>query len=328
MLRDLLSLDEMTIHELSKPLPSQPEMHDVEPDNLIRAKRVEKKDGDLRRLAIQKLKNFILEDPRLTRLGQVLAPGKGQLVSEEEIKLSVEHSFSHKSSSALYKRACSLSRYSEWCKQTYDDQPLNMTEEKLYAYLSTLAETSGATSGASFIEAVRFLDGVAQFSKMNVRQLLSPRVTGLAHTMYLTKKPLRQKSPIPAWAVQELELKLVRSHDQVAQCISGQLLWCFHSGGRWSDSQRLKNIEIHKADEEVVLVCSSLGSKTSIAKETKTRLIPYVCVGTGLTVYFTILYFTILYVTILYCILFCFISYYILFCFISFYLFPFCFILF
>ena len=285
LLQEMLTIDETTLHELSQPLPNPAESMTIEPEALIRARRVriEKTEGDMRRLSIQKLKAVILIDPQATRLGQTLVPSKGREISDEEIRTSLDHAFSAKAGSTLYKRACCLIRYIEWCTKNADQYPLELTEEKLYSYLSDLKEVGGATSGSGFLEALRFLNGVAQFVKVDLPQVISSRVTGIAHAMFLSKKPLQQKSPMPVWIIEELEHRIVKSSDQVIQCIMGQLLWCYHAGGRWSDSQRLKKVEVHRAEDEVILVCDSLGSKTSLTKETKTRLVPYVCIGTGIS---------------------------------------------
>ena len=71
--------------------------------------------------------------------------------------------------------------------------------------------------------------------------------------------------------------------DPILKCVLGQLLWCFHAGGRWSDSQRIKSIEVSQAGDETILICGNLGSKTALSKETKTRFVPFMCVGTGLS---------------------------------------------
>ena len=175
LLQEMLTIDETTLHELCQPLPTPVESMTVEPEVLIRARRVriEKTEGDMRRLAIQKLKAVILIDPQATRLGQTLAPSKGREISDEEIRTSLDHAFSAKAGSTLYKRACSLIRYVEWCTKNADQHPLELTEEKLYSYLIDLKEVGGSTSGSGFIEALRFLNGVAQFARVDLPQVIS-----------------------------------------------------------------------------------------------------------------------------------------------------------
>eukprot|EP00435_Cladocopium_sp_Y103_P016232 s3375_g4.t1 len=128
-----------------------------------------------------------------------------------------------------------------------------------------------------------FLDGIAIFTHANLEVVLSPRVTGLAHQLFMQKKPLQQKDPLPCGIVKELEALLVRKQDEIQVVILGQLLWCFHSGSRWSDSLRLKSLKLEKQEMVSLIVGDALGSKTSTSKESKTRLIPYVAIGSGIS---------------------------------------------
>ena len=112
---------------------------------------------------------------------------------------------------------------------------------------------------------------------------LSPRVTGYAHQMFLRKEPLRQRDPLPCSIVAELERLLIRKTDQVQVCILGQLLLCFHSASRWGDTQKLQKLHLEKLSEASLVVGEALGSKTSLTKEAKTRLLPYVAIGSGLS---------------------------------------------
>eukprot|EP00435_Cladocopium_sp_Y103_P032999 s3071_g8.t1 len=224
-------------------------------------------------------------DPQATRLGDLLAPMDAKPMTELEVRKSIEHAFSKKSSSTLYKRACALSRYVEWFRQLNRlGSPLRIKEYDVYSYLNHLdRERAGATASSGFIEALRFLDGIAIFTHANLEVVLSPRVTGLAHQLFMQKKPLQQKDPLPCGVVKELEALLVRKQDEIQVVILGQLLWCFHSGSRWSDSLRLKSLKLEKQEMVSLIVGDALGSKTSTSKESKTRLIPYVAIGSGIS---------------------------------------------
>ena len=151
-------------------------------------------------------------------------------------------------------------------------------------YLGHLeGDRAGATSASGFIEALRFLDGVAVFIHADLQKVLSPRVLGYAHQEFLQKAPLQQKDPIQCGIIVELEKLLLRKTDTVQICILGQLLWCFHSASRWSDSLKLQQVSLEKSRDVTLVVGEALGSKTSLTKEAKTRLIPYVTIGTGIS---------------------------------------------
>eukprot|EP00435_Cladocopium_sp_Y103_P066529 s421_g28.t1 len=252
---------------------------------LARRVRVVRSDDDLRDASIAKLQKLILIDPQATRLGDLLAPLDAKPMTEMEVRKSIEHAFSKKSSSTLYKRACALSRYVEWFRQLNRmGSPLRVKEYDVYSYLNHLdRERAGATASSGFLEALRFLDGIAIFIHADLELVLSPRVVGLSHQLFMQKKPLQQKDPLPCGVVKELEALLVRKQDEIHVVILGQLLWCFHSGSRWSDAMRLKSLKLEKQEKVSLLVGDALGSKTSTSKEAKTRLIPYVAIGSGIS---------------------------------------------
>ena len=162
--------------------------------------------------------------------------------------------------------------------------PLRLKEFDVYSFLGHLEDDrAGATSASGFIEALRFLDGVAVFIQTDLQKVLSPRVTGYAHQQFLRKAPLKQKDPIQCGIVAELERLLLRKTDPVQVCVVGQLLWCFHSASRWSDSLKLQRVTLEHSQSVTLVIGEALGSKTSLTKEAKTRLIPYVAIGTGIS---------------------------------------------
>ena len=130
---------------------------------------------------------------------------------------------------------------------------------------------------------MRFIDGVAKLIKCDLKDILSPRVVGLAHKLYLEKKPLLQKDPMPANAIEKLERLIVKKKDPVQAVILGQLIFCYHPGARWSDSSNLRKMELQVQGDVSFLVGESLSSKTTRAKEAKTRFLPFVAIGTGLS---------------------------------------------
>eukprot|EP00435_Cladocopium_sp_Y103_P008933 s3748_g2.t1 len=285
----LLSLPDSSLKVLEVPLKNFSESPEqvAYKERILLARRVRltRSDDDLRDASVAELQKLILIDPQATRLGDLLAPMDAKPMTELEVRKSIEHAFSKKSSSTLYKRACALSRYVEWFRQLNRlGSPLRIKEYDVYSYLNHVdREKAGATASSGFIEALRFLDGIAIFTHANLEVVLSPRVTGLAHQLFMQKKPLQQKDPLPCKIVKELEALLVRKQDDIQVVILGQLLWCFHSGSRWSDAMRLKSLKMEKQETVSLIVGDALGSKTSASKESKTRLIPYVAIGSGIS---------------------------------------------
>ena len=288
MLNAMFSISDPLLATLIEPMEKpSPEVEVESRDRLFKARRVRvsKSDDDLRDASIQKLQKIILIDPAATRLGEVLVPPTSRPLDEREIKRSIEQAFSRKSSGTLYKRACSLSRYVEWYSRlNLRGSPLRLKEFDVYSFLGHLEDDrAGATSASGFIEALRFLDGVAVFIQTDLQKVLSPRVTGYAHQQFLRKAPLKQKDPIQCGIVAELERLLLRKTDPVQIIVLGQLLFCFHAASRWSDSLKLKRLTLEHSQSVTLVIGEALGSKTSLTKEAKTRLIPYVAIGTGIS---------------------------------------------
>jgi len=69
----------------------------------------------------------------------------------------------------------------------------SMTEQQLYNFMCALREQHAAPTQASqILEALNFLDNALKFRKMVCKDLLSSRVVGAAHSMYLEKRKLKQ----------------------------------------------------------------------------------------------------------------------------------------
>ena len=254
----------------------------VRPLNLKRI-RTELPDEDIRRVAICKLRDLLLQDPMATQLGKSLSlqlkDDGNSLVAEQSIK----DCFRMKASSTLQKRAGSLWRLARLLRSAGYLNPFRIKEDQLYEVLCNLrAEGSGATSAQHMIEALHFLDGTATFLLMDLRTVISGRCRGVAKDMYLTKNPLEQKHPLLLVHVKHLE-ELFGSLPDTMKCVLGQLLFCIHACCRWKDAQRLKSLTIEAGLGETLIHGEALQSKTTTSAEARTRYLPYIALGTGVT---------------------------------------------
>ena len=244
--------------------------------------RKEKPDEDIRRLALGKLRDLILSDPFTTQLGQSLWQ-QSEGASDRDMEQSFQDCFRMKASSTLQKRAQSLWRLASKLRECGVLKPFRITEQQLYVALCKLrSDGAGATSAQHMIEALFFLDGTAKFTLLVLTTVVSGRCRGVARDMYLCKNPLTQKTPLSAAQVRALE-ELMQSESDVNCCILGQILFCLHSCCRWRDSQRLQSARLEHSKGESVLHADALSSKTSLTLDAKTRFLPYVAIGTGLT---------------------------------------------
>ena len=249
--------------------------------NLKRSRR-ELPDEDLRGVALLKLQGIIMADLGATRLGCSLKHMAAAGNQESEIWQSFMDTFRMKASSTLHKRASSLVRLAKLLQLQGVNRPLRLTEEQLYEVICTLRrDGAGATSAQHLIESLYFLSGTVQFTAIDIQTTISIRCKGAARDLFLTKSPLEQKAPLRVDQVQWLESYILRATN-VEACILGQLLFCIHSCSRWTDSQKIKQIEVEHGEVEVIYFAQTLTSKTTMSAEAKTRFLPFIGIGTGL----------------------------------------------
>lgn len=252
------------------------------PASTLKYARRELPDEDVRRAALDRLRSLLVLDSSATRLGVSLQQIADSTSSPDLVEQSVRDCFRAKASSTLQKRAASLWRLSKLLWLVGAESPFDFTEEQLYNCLCNLRATgAGATSAQHIIEALWFIDGTAKFVKLNLAMVISGRCKGVARDMYLSKSPLQQKQPLMAEHVRVLE-RMMRAVPSRDQCIIGQILLCIHACCRWKDAQRIKHVSLERGDNEVLVYCEALSSKTSLTAESQTRFLPYVALGTGI----------------------------------------------
>lgn len=202
--------------------------------------RREQPDEDIRRVALGKLRDIILQDPLASQLGAsiktMLDSGCHPSIAEQ----SISDCFRMKASSTLQKRASSLWRLAKLLRGAGVLNPLRLTEQQLYTALCDLRESgAGATSAQHMLEALFFLDSTAELVLVELKLVAaSGRCRGVARDMFLLKNPLEQKHPLTLANVQFLET-LCHQLPNSMKCILGQLLFCIHSCCKWKDAQRL-----------------------------------------------------------------------------------------
>eukprot|EP00435_Cladocopium_sp_Y103_P057704 s2501_g20.t1 len=245
--------------------------------------RRELPDEDIRRMALLKLNDILWQDPLATQLGSSVNTMLNAGCSQTAVQQSISDCFRAKASSTLQKRASSLWRLCKLLRHAGVSNPLRHTEEQLYHALCSLRESgAGATAAQHMLEAIHFLDSTAKFTVMDTRVTISGRCKGVARDMYLTKSPLEQKHPLSLELVQFLE-RLYSTLPNTMRCILGQLLFCIHACCRWKDSQRICELWVEKGHGESLVHADALCSKTTLTAESKTRFLPYIALGAGVT---------------------------------------------
>ena len=80
-----------------------------------------------------------------------------------------------------------------WMVHHKDTSCFRPSEKDLYEYMQHLRHTgAGPTAASHFEQAFRMCHEVLGMLHVDIKQVLSPRVTGAAHTMFLGKRKLIQ----------------------------------------------------------------------------------------------------------------------------------------
>lgn len=276
-LYDVLQSEVVPSHSSSSTSVAGPPVEAI----ILKGARREAAEEDVRRLALNKLRELIFGDPASTRLGcslqsQMKSDGSGFMVEQ-----SLFDCFRAKASTTLQKRANSLWRLAKVFKSMGVLYPLRFNEENLYGALCQLRESkAGPTSGQHILEALAFLDATAGLALVDLGVAISGRCKGVARDMYLGNDPLQQKHPLTVEQVRSLEHQIQDASSRDC-CVIGQLLFCIHGVCRWKDAQRIKKISLEVAKDESLLQADAISSKTSLTLDAKTRFIPYAALGAG-----------------------------------------------
>ena len=185
-----------------------------------------KSEDDLRAAALKKLRKIILFEAEASALGSSLMAAGSHLTEESEITMTFQHAFAGKATGTLNKRAGSLLAFSEGVWTSMHLSPLRFNEGILCRYLLMLqSRAAAATKGKHTLEALRFLNGIANLRFVDLTEAISARCAGLARQMELTKRILVQASPLTSDQVYALE-KLVCETDSLhVKVIAGYLLF-------------------------------------------------------------------------------------------------------
>ena len=164
----------------------------------------------------------------------------------ETINRCLVECFAAKATSTVGKRLGSMSKYASFCEKC-GIHAFPLSEKSMYAYLSELYTNpmSSASSGRSFLEAVRFsasLLGLHGLQQDRVPQ----RVSGLAEMLARKATTLKQASPLSVLQVSKLEELCCTSDSINDRAIIGGILTMLYSCARASDAARVVQLVIDR----------------------------------------------------------------------------------
>ena len=237
-------------------------------------------EDELRTKALNQFKLLLLMDLKATGLGVSMMDAVGSLDTATDVLSVLRDALASKATGTLIKRAGSMWRFAQWIVNRHQGSCFGQPEQVIYKYMQHLKETGAApTSASHFLEALAFSDAVFRFSNNGSSKVMTARVKGASHNMFLGKRILKQAPAFTVDCVQRLEdicLHHARAHCRV---IAGSIMFCIFACSRWADAMHIESLKLDKFVTFVILEASTTKHKTSMSKESKTRLLPFTCIG-------------------------------------------------
>jgi len=97
--------------------------------------------------------------------------------------------------------------------------------------------------------------------------------------MFLSKRKLVQAPAFSVHAIKIFEDVCLNSESMHKRVIAGALMFCVFACARWFDAMHIDDIWKNVFSSMVLLEADCSKHKTSIRKESKTRLLPFICLG-------------------------------------------------
>ena len=168
----------------------------------------------------------------------------------------------------------------EWVTQEGGESVWALTEHQVYSFMCHLRASEAAPSRASHVlEALNFFSGTLRFKKMDIKQIMSSRVSGAAHGMYMNKRKLVQAPQLTVEAVKALEVACLARVSLLQTVVTGAFLFCVFASARWSDFARIEALAMEEFQDIFLLEGMTSKHKTARSKEAKTRLLPFIALG-------------------------------------------------
>ena len=236
--------------------------------------------------ALRKLRNILLYHPSDSQLGRALLNKAGSLVAEVDLERSLRDSVASKAVGTVVKRVTDYNKFAQFLVAECHKRPLQPDESDFYRYLCHLKGTgSGATSGASLLQAWSFFRYTFGVDAGEQGALVSGRVKGVVNMMFSSKRKLTQAPPIPADYVYRMERFLQTSHDDRLRTIVGFMLFCIYSCSRFGDAAGGDPKQLlfqEAASSDLTLVEIGLSKYKTATGERKAILLPLIALCCGL----------------------------------------------
>ena len=201
-------------------------------------------EDELRSRALNKFKVLVSLDPHATKIGRSILDALGRLEDNDTMMHILSDSLATKATGILTKRASALWRWANWLAESRMGTCFRQTEANVYKYMNFLREQGYAPTAAShFLEALGFAHQVFTLCHMNPSAVLTSRVKGAAHSMFLQKRKLKQAPAFSVDAVRAFETMVLQDPRDHIKVICGSILFVFWlvSGGPMPCVSRMCN---------------------------------------------------------------------------------------
>ena len=172
-----------------------------------------------------------------SKLGQQLAALMADdRADERAVEDLVADTFGTRADSTLARRGVSLHMFVRWLRRNGGTDQL-ISEELVYAYLRDMRhEGAPATRAQSFLEALRFANGLIGLAFAS--DLFSARVRGAAARAFSGLRPRKPAVPLSVATVKRLEGLVSTASSATSRYRAGALCFALHARGRASEVAR------------------------------------------------------------------------------------------
>eukprot|EP00435_Cladocopium_sp_Y103_P041055 s1362_g11.t1 len=214
---------------------------------------------------LNQIKTMMLMDLHGTEIGTAMSNLAGGLDESADLLQVLKDCFARKATATILKRTSSMLTLAGWL---------------LEGSLCHLRDSGAAPSKASHVlEAVNFFNSILRYRNINIKDLMSSRVTGAAHSMFLNKRKLLQAPQLTVAAARALEKACVAEANLLQTVVCRTLLFCIFASARWSDLVRIEQLFVDIFEDVTMIEGVTSRHKTSRTKEAKTRLLPFTALG-------------------------------------------------
>lgn len=218
------------------------------------------------------------------RTGRLLLEEAATASDTKVISTTVTDTFEGKASKTLYKRAGSLLKYIAFCKNRVPGvQAFPVSEDKCYEYVKHLRSVGAAASVPSdFRSALAFAMGVVGLD--GVKDVLeSRRITGVAMSVFVKKRKLKQRKNLTVPMIKTLERLTCEAPAIQDRIGSGTFTLTMYLRSRFGDMQFIEEIEEDLYEGYGYVQCMTSRTKTGTTMEKKTKFLPMAATTVGLS---------------------------------------------